>query len=108
MVESIDTVFSNNDISLKCMTQHSDKSVCILKSLSLYYISDFVCGFQVPRSSNKLHEDNEYALYTVVLFRKVSDTFKTAARENGFQVYFCSFHEICVYGMCFCTFADNY
>jgi hypothetical protein len=42
----------------------------------------------VPRSSNKLHEDNEYALYTVVLFRKVSDTFKTAAREKGFQVCF--------------------
>lgn len=42
--------------------------------------------FVVPRSSKKLHEDNEYALYTVTLFRKVSDTFKTAARERGYQV----------------------
>jgi hypothetical protein len=41
---------------------------------------------QVPRSSKKLSEDNEYALYTVTLFRKVADTFKTSAREKGFQV----------------------
>ena len=41
---------------------------------------------QVPRSSTKLAEDNEYALYTVVLFKKVADTFKTHAREKGFQV----------------------
>ncbi|XP_024522392.1 V-type proton ATPase subunit C [Selaginella moellendorffii] len=43
--------------------------------------------FQVPRSSAKLHEDNEYALYTVILFRKVADNFKSAARERGFQVF---------------------
>ncbi|KAI5068612.1 hypothetical protein GOP47_0016957 [Adiantum capillus-veneris] len=42
--------------------------------------------FVVPRSSKRLHEDNDYALFTVILFRKVSDTFKTAARERGFQV----------------------
>ncbi|MCO5584353.1 hypothetical protein L7F22_038279 [Adiantum nelumboides] len=41
--------------------------------------------FVVPRSSKKIHEDNDYALFTVILFRKVSDTFKTAARERGFQ-----------------------
>ncbi|EFJ05989.1 hypothetical protein SELMODRAFT_111716 [Selaginella moellendorffii] len=45
-------------------------------------LTDFV----VPRSSAKLHEDNEYALYTVILFRKVADNFKSAARERGFQV----------------------
>ncbi|KAH8959943.1 hypothetical protein BDL97_06G103700 [Sphagnum fallax] len=43
-------------------------------------------SFVVPRSSKKLSEDNEYALYTVTLFRKVADTFKTSAREKGFQV----------------------
>ncbi|KAH7332074.1 hypothetical protein KP509_20G066700 [Ceratopteris richardii] len=42
--------------------------------------------FVVPRSSQKLHEDNDYALFTVVLFKKVADTFRTAAREKGFQV----------------------
>jgi V-type H+-transporting ATPase subunit C len=33
-----------------------------------------------------LYEDNEYALYTVTLFRRVEDNFKTSARERGFQV----------------------
>lgn len=42
--------------------------------------------FQVPRSSKKLHEDNEYALFTVTLFNRVADNFKTSAREKGFQV----------------------
>jgi hypothetical protein len=42
--------------------------------------------FQVPRSSKKLFEDNEYALYTVTLFGRVADNFRTAAREKGFQV----------------------
>lgn len=42
--------------------------------------------FQVPRSSKKLYEDNEYALYTVTLFRRVADNFRTSSREKGFQV----------------------
>ena len=42
--------------------------------------------FQVPRSSKKLYEDNEYALYTVTLFGRVADNFRTAARERCFQV----------------------
>ncbi|RWR74448.1 V-type proton ATPase subunit C [Cinnamomum micranthum f. kanehirae] len=42
--------------------------------------------YVVPRSSKKLHEDNEYALYTVTLFAKVADNFKTSAREKGFQI----------------------
>lgn len=41
---------------------------------------------KVPRSSKKLTEDNEYALYTVTLFRKVADSFKTSGRERGFLV----------------------
>jgi V-ATPase subunit C len=39
----------------------------------------------VPRSSKKVYEDNEYALYTVTLFKRVADNFKVAAREKGFQ-----------------------
>ena len=42
--------------------------------------------FQVLRSSKKLYEGNEYALYTVTLFGRVADNFRTAAREKGFQV----------------------
>ncbi|XP_043695566.1 V-type proton ATPase subunit C-like isoform X2 [Telopea speciosissima] len=45
-------------------------------------LTDYV----VPRSSKKLHEDNEYALYTVTLFRRVADNFTKSAREKGFQI----------------------
>ncbi|CAL9085549.1 V-type proton ATPase subunit [Musa troglodytarum] len=47
--------------------------------------------FVVPRSSKKLHEDNEYALNTVTLFRKVADNFRNNAREKGFQAIFNGF-----------------
>ncbi|CAI0586188.1 unnamed protein product, partial [Linum tenue] len=40
----------------------------------------------VPRSSKKLFEDNEYALYTVTLFRRVADNFRTTSLEKGFQI----------------------
>lgn len=42
--------------------------------------------YVVPRSSKKLHEDNEYALYTVTLFVRVADNYRTIAREKGFQI----------------------
>mmetsp|Transcript_7242 Transcript_7242/g.11381 ORF Transcript_7242/g.11381 Transcript_7242/m.11381 type:complete len:373 (-) Transcript_7242:2780-3898(-) len=42
--------------------------------------------FIVPRSSKLLKEDGDYALYTVTLFRRVVDAFKSAAREKSFQV----------------------
>lgn len=42
--------------------------------------------FVVPRSSQQVGADSEYALFTVTLFRKVADTFKAAARDKGFQV----------------------
>ncbi|XP_023551222.1 V-type proton ATPase subunit C [Cucurbita pepo subsp. pepo] len=43
-------------------------------------------SYVVPRSSKKLYEDNEYALYSVTLFNRVADNFKTSAREKGFQI----------------------
>ncbi|XP_050234340.1 V-type proton ATPase subunit C [Mercurialis annua] len=42
--------------------------------------------YVVPRSAKKLHEDNEYALYTVTLFVRVADNYRTIAREKGFQI----------------------
>jgi V-type H+-transporting ATPase subunit C len=41
---------------------------------------------QVPRSSKHVTEDQDYVLMSVVLFRRVVDDFKTAARVRGFQV----------------------
>lgn len=41
---------------------------------------------QVPRSSKVVTEDNDYVLVTVVMFKRVVDEFKTAARTKGYQV----------------------
>ncbi|GJX49247.1 V-type proton ATPase subunit C-like protein [Tanacetum coccineum] len=40
----------------------------------------------MQRSSKNLHEDNEYAIYTVTLFNRDADNFRTKARERGFQI----------------------
>ena len=40
----------------------------------------------MPRSSKLIYEDNDYALYSVTLFKRVADSFKQAARSKGFQV----------------------
>ncbi|WJX77098.1 V-type proton ATPase subunit C [Trifolium repens] len=40
--------------------------------------------YVVPRSSKKFYEDNEYAVYTVTLFNRVADNFRTSAREKRF------------------------
>eukprot|EP00899_Mesostigma_viride_P028896 jgi/Mesvir1/9191/Mv15942-RA.1 len=42
--------------------------------------------YVVPRSSKKIVEENDYALFTVVLFKKVVDAFSAACRERSFQV----------------------
>lgn len=36
----------------------------------------------VPRSTEKVHEDSEYGLYTVTVFKKVIEEFKLHAREK--------------------------
>lgn len=40
----------------------------------------------VPRSSQLITQDNEFALFTVTLFKKVVDEFKLHAREKKFVV----------------------
>ncbi|XP_020259223.1 V-type proton ATPase subunit C [Asparagus officinalis] len=70
----------------------SEHLVTLLAVVPKYSQKDWLSSYEtlttyvVPRSSKKLHEDNEYALYTVTLFAKVADNFKTSARERGFQI----------------------
>ncbi len=45
-----------------------------------------LCDFVVPRSTRLVTEDADYALFSVVLFKRVVDDFKAAARTRGFQV----------------------
>ncbi|KAK3262273.1 V-type proton ATPase subunit C [Cymbomonas tetramitiformis] len=42
--------------------------------------------FVVPRSGVLIFEDNDYSLYSVVLFERVKDDFKNAARDKGVTV----------------------
>ncbi|OWR49667.1 putative Vacuolar ATP synthase subunit C [Danaus plexippus plexippus] len=47
----------------------------------------------VPRSTQLVHQDNDYGLFTVTLFRKVVDEFKLHARERKFIVREFSYNE---------------
>ncbi|XP_073994814.1 V-type proton ATPase subunit Vha44 [Rhodnius prolixus] len=40
----------------------------------------------VPRSSQMVYQDQDYGLFTVTLFKKVADSFKTTARNKKFVV----------------------
>lgn len=70
----------------------SEHLVTLLAVVPKYSEKDWLSSYEtlttfvVPRSSKKLHEDNEYALYTVTLFHRVADNFKMSAREKGFQI----------------------
>jgi V-type H+-transporting ATPase subunit C len=70
----------------------SENLTTLLAVVPKYSQKDWLSSYEtltqyvVPRSSKNLYEDNEYALYTVALFRRVADNFRTAAREKGFQV----------------------
>ncbi|KEH23490.1 vacuolar H+-ATPase subunit C [Medicago truncatula] len=70
----------------------SEHLTTLLAIVSKYSQKDWLESYEtltsyvVPRSSKKLYEDNEYALYTVTLFNRVADNFRTSAREKGFQI----------------------
>ncbi|KAI3442416.1 uncharacterized protein J3R85_001166 [Psidium guajava] len=79
LVKPEDIVMSENLITLLAVVpKYSQKDW-----LSSY---ETLTSYVVPRSSKKLYEDNEYALYTVTLFRRVADNFRISARERGFQI----------------------
>ncbi|KAJ6302314.1 hypothetical protein OIU77_016406 [Salix suchowensis] len=70
----------------------SEHLITLLAIVPKYSQNDWLANYEtltnyvVPRSSKKLHEDNEYALYKVTLFKRVADNFRTNAREKGFQI----------------------
>uniref|UniRef100_A0A5B6ZZ71 V-type proton ATPase subunit C n=1 Tax=Davidia involucrata TaxID=16924 RepID=A0A5B6ZZ71_DAVIN len=70
----------------------SEHLTTLLAVVPKYSQKDWLSSYEtlttyvVPRSSKKLHEDNEYALYTVTLFSRDADNFRTKARERGFQI----------------------
>ncbi|KAL1554011.1 V-type proton ATPase subunit C [Salvia divinorum] len=70
----------------------SEHLITLLAVVSKYSQKDWLSSYEtltdyvVPKSSKKLHEDNEYALYTVTLFSRDADNFRARARERSFQV----------------------
>ncbi|KAK4488953.1 hypothetical protein RD792_004744 [Penstemon davidsonii] len=70
----------------------SEHLTTLLAIVPKYSQKDWLSSYEtlttyvVPRSSKKLVEDNEYALYTVTLFNRDADNFRTKARERNFQV----------------------
>ncbi|XP_019189452.1 PREDICTED: V-type proton ATPase subunit C-like [Ipomoea nil] len=70
----------------------SEHLTTLLAVVSKFSQKDWLASYEtltsyvVPRSSKKLYEDNEYALYTVTLFTRDADNFRIKARERGFQI----------------------
>lgn len=70
-------------------TENLKSMVCIVPKSS---VDDWLSGYEtlteyvVPRSSCAVEEDADYVAFAFVLFRRVADDFKTAARAKGFQV----------------------
>lgn len=62
--------------------------VVVSKTARSEWLSQYeaLSEFVVPRSSSVVAEDNDYVVFTVVLFKRVVDNFKNAARTKGFQV----------------------
>ncbi|MBA0617136.1 hypothetical protein Godav_026609 [Gossypium davidsonii] len=90
MVKPEDIITSEHLVTLLAVVpKYSQKDwLSSYETLTTYVVilSNRAMRFQVPRSSKKLYEDNEYALYTVTLFGRVADNFRTSARERGFQI----------------------
>eukprot|EP00850_Spirogloea_muscicola_P012026 SM000076S21847 [mRNA] locus=s76:491940:495057:+ [translate_table: standard] len=85
-VRDLSTVVDPNDI---IQSEHLTTLLIIVPKYSeKEWLAKYetLSNFVVPRSSKKVCDDNEYSLFTVTLFHKVADTFRTSCREQGFQV----------------------
>ncbi|XP_076891141.1 V-type proton ATPase subunit C-like [Bidens hawaiensis] len=85
-VRDLSNIVNPNDIVT------SEHLVTLIAVVPKYSQKDWLSCYEtlttyvVPRSSKNLHEDNEYALYTVTLFNRDADNFRIKARERGFQI----------------------
>jgi len=62
--------------------------VAVPKANEKLFLSTYekLTEYVLPRSALLIEQDNEYALYRVVMFKKVAEDFKIAARERKFVV----------------------
>jgi V-type H+-transporting ATPase subunit C len=60
--------------------------VCVPRLLinDWYAKYETLCSMIVPRTTELIIEDQDYALFTVTLFQKTEDTFRHKCRENKY------------------------
>ena len=63
--------------------------VCVPKTLvpEWYAKYETLCSMVVPRTTELITQDQDYALFTVTLFRKAEDTFRFKCRENRYNQF---------------------
>ncbi|CAF0906391.1 unnamed protein product [Adineta ricciae] len=69
--------------------------VCVPKALINEWCAKYetLCTMIVPRTTELVTQDQDYALFTVTLFQKTEDTFRHRCRENKFTVRDFTFDE---------------
>jgi V-type H+-transporting ATPase subunit C len=60
--------------------------VCVPRGLvnDWYAKYETLCAMIVPRTTELITQDQDYALFTVTLFQKTEDTFRHKCRENKY------------------------
>jgi V-type H+-transporting ATPase subunit C len=61
--------------------------VCVPKPLITDWYAKYesLCGMIVPRTTELITQDQDYALFSVTLFQKTEDTFRHKCRENKYE-----------------------
>lgn len=81
-----------SDVVQKVRLVDSENLTTLLVAVPKHQAGDWfgqyerMAQYVVPRSSRMVLEEGDFQLFTVTLFKRVVDAFKTAAREKGFQV----------------------
>lgn len=86
-VKSLDDVVSKDDFVLESEYLETIL-VAVPKASQKEWLGKYekLTSMVVPRSSTKLAEDDDFALYNVTLFKKVSEDYKQKCREAKFTV----------------------
>ncbi|GAA5880336.1 hypothetical protein JCM3774_006732 [Rhodotorula dairenensis] len=88
-MRSLSDVVSASDFAATNQSEYLDTAlVAVPKNLIKEWESSYerLTQMVVPRSSTKLAQDDEFALFSVTLFRRVKDEFAQKAREKKFIV----------------------
>eukprot|EP01112_Ceratiomyxa_fruticulosa_P017847 TRINITY_DN5633_c0_g1_i1.p1 TRINITY_DN5633_c0_g1~~TRINITY_DN5633_c0_g1_i1.p1 ORF type:complete len:376 (-),score=77.83 TRINITY_DN5633_c0_g1_i1:272-1399(-) len=86
LVKALDDIVKRSDLT------ETDYLTTLLVVVPKYSIKEWMTTYErltdyvLPRSTRQITEDNDYALFTVVLFRRVAEDFRNIAREKRFTV----------------------